>query len=184
MWKEPFLLATQIKLLIVSFCFTRCLHRQVLLFLSKPGFPHQNVALHHKSAALPWVLRYDQVKEGNTKFPCLKWLWSLWTVWIWMLRVKRKRDPKCKQSKTKHMKIKEGVESLLVAFVFCFCKIRSSYLYDERERSQARRKDELSLQFWLLVLTPFTTWVPSHSRELRNVSEYWKAPCRDWMCSW
>lgn len=35
------------------------------------------------------------------------------------LRVKQKRDPKSKQSKTKHLKNKEGVESLLVVFVFC-----------------------------------------------------------------
>lgn len=71
MWKEPFLLATQIKLLI--FLFTCCLHRQkLLLFLSKPGFSHQNVVFHYQSAALPEVPKVWSNKGRWHQVPMLE----------------------------------------------------------------------------------------------------------------
>lgn len=137
-------------------------------------------------------------REGDPKFPCWKWFWSLWTLWTRTVRVKEKRDPKSKQSKAKRDILKmRRVESLLVVFLFCFCRTVKLWVkrHFKREstqaifmlrkkRSQAPRKYELSLQLWLLPLKTFTTWVPSHSRELGNVSNHWKAPCPDWMCGW
>lgn len=54
------------------------------------------------------------------------------------VRVKRKRDPKSKQSKTKHLKNKERVESLLVVFVFClFLQVKNEWKETLKEFAQA-----------------------------------------------
>lgn len=99
-------------------------------------------------------------REGDPKFPCWKWFWSLWTLWTRTVRVKEKRDPKSKQSKAKRDILKmRRVESLLVVFLFCFCRTVKLWVkrHFKREstqaifmlrkkRSQAPRKYELSLQ--------------------------------------
>lgn len=100
----------------VNFSLCRCLHTQkLLLFLSKPGFSHQTTNL------LPsWV----RIKEGDIKFPCLKWLSSLRTL-EYGCKESDRRDPKSKQSKATFFLMRRGGFILVVFytfFFFFFCK--------------------------------------------------------------
>lgn len=72
-------------------------------------------------------------REGDPKFPCWKWFWSLWTLWTRTVQVKEKRDPKSKQSKAKRDILKmRRVESLLVVF-FVLC-LQDSKIMSEKTR--------------------------------------------------
>lgn len=203
MWKEPFLLATQIKLLI--FLFTCCLHRQkLLLFLSKPGFSHQNVVFHYQSAALPEVPKVWSNKGRWHQVPMLEvTLKSMSSV---DMNVKSwKADRPSIQIKQNILKKRRGGVLSVVFFfsplIFCFCRtvqkksdknlfskrVYSSCLYveDEKDHRLAGSRSCPCNSGCRRFASPIHHWVPSHSRGLRTFSQHHrKAPCQDWMCSW
>ena len=182
MWKEPFLLATQIKLLI--FLFIRCLHTQkLLLFLCKTRFftpkcsvssliccpPRSNKGRWHQVPMLEMTLKSTNSANMN-------------------VRVRQKRDPKPKQSKTEHFyKMRRGGFMLVVFYTFF---IFARHLKKKWEESFLKRVyssclcvEEVkahrltgSRSFPGNSSCPplnhfFTTCIPSHSRELRHIRE-------------